>query len=221
MKVGLLSDIHGNLPALEAVLADMPPVDQVVCAGDVVGYNPWPAACVDRIKDVATVTVRGNHDRMVESPERYRANQQAYAGLKHARKQLNEQHRAWLRDLPEQATIADGQYLVVHSHPDSEDTYVFPEEFDSLGDAVADYEGIVLGHTHIQHAERATDTLVVNPGSVGQPRDGDARAAYAVLDTETESVDLQRVHYNIDRVRHEIVVEDLPEQAAERLYDGA
>lgn len=134
MKVGLVSDVHANLPALEAVLEDMPPVETVVCAGDVIGYNPWPAACLDRVRDLADATVRGNHDRTVETPGRYRGNRMAEAGLEHANAELSTDELAWLRSLPRAASFAGGRYLLVHSHPapEREDAYVYPEEFETL-----------------------------------------------------------------------------------------
>jgi len=128
MKVGLISDIHANLPALETVLDDMPTVDRIVCAGDVIGYNPWPAECVERVREVAAMTVRGNHDRTVETPEKYRANRMAEAGLEHAKESLSDDQRAWLDSLPRAETFTGDRYLLVHSHPaaEREDAYVYP-----------------------------------------------------------------------------------------------
>ena len=245
MKIGLLSDVHANLPALEAVLEDMPPVAEIICAGDVVGYNPWPAECLDRVREVSAATVRGNHDRTVETPERYRANRMAEAGLEHAKRELSTEGLAWLRSLPRATWFADGRYHLVHSHPASEreDAYVYPEEFPALdrhldalgddapddaeggrgggdGDAGVDLDGLVLGHTHVQGARSVDGRLVVNPGSVGQPRDGDPDAAYAVLDVDAGEVDLRRVAYDVDRVAEAVEREGLPERTAERLYRG-
>jgi len=226
MKVGLVSDVHANLPALEAVLDDMPPVEAVVCAGDVVGYNPWPAACLDRVRDVADATVRGNHDRTVETPSRYRGNRMAEAGLEHAKAELSADELAWLRSLPRAASFADGHYLLVHSHPapEREDAYVYPEKFGTLDryldDLDGDPDGLVLGHTHVQGSRSVDGRLVVNPGSVGQPRDGDPDAAYAVLDTDADTVDLRRVAYDIDRVVEAVSAAELPERTGTRLYHG-
>ncbi|SMO79625.1 metallophosphoesterase family protein [Halorubrum cibi] len=231
MKVGLLSDVHANLPALEAVLEDMPAVDVIVCAGDVVGYNPWPAECLARVREVAAATVRGNHDRIVETPERYRANRMAEAGLEHAKRELSSEQLAWLRELPRATRFADGRHHLVHSHPapDREDAYVYPEEFPALDrhleelageEDATDLEGLVLGHTHVQGARSVSGRLVVNPGSVGQPRDGDPDAAYAVLDTDAGEVDLRRVGYDVDRVAEAVERAGLPERTAERLYRG-
>jgi putative phosphoesterase len=220
MRVGLISDIHANRPALDAVLADLPEVDEVVCAGDVVGYNPWPADCVDRVRDVARVTVEGNHDRNVETPERYRANRMAQAGLEHAREHLDEARLAWLRGLPERETLYDDRLLLVHSHPTRTGRYVYPDEFPAVAEVAGEYEAVVLGHTHAQHAAIHEGTLVCNPGSVGQPRDGDPRAAYAVLDTESMTADLHRVAYDVDEVREAVAEAGLPERTAARLARG-
>ncbi|MFC7185970.1 metallophosphoesterase family protein [Halorubrum yunnanense] len=222
MKVGLISDVHANLPALETVLDDMPAVDRIVCAGDVIGYNPWPAECVDRVREVAAMTVRGNHDRTVETPERYRANHMAEAGLEHAKGSLSDDGLAWIRGLPRAETFAGGRYLLVHSHPaaEREDAYVYPEEFPTLDRHMGEYDGIVLGHTHVQGKRSVAGGVVVNPGSVGQPRDGDPDAGYAVLDTATGDVALERVAYDVDRVSEAVADAGLPERTADRLYKG-
>jgi putative phosphoesterase len=222
MRVGLISDIHANLPALEAVLEDMPPVEDVVCVGDVVGYNAWPAACVERVRSVASVTVQGNHDRNVETPERYAHNEMAHAGLEHARSEADDDQRAWLSALPFRVDFADGDYPLVHSHPDEEHrgSYVRPRQFPEMRPYLDDYDGIVLGHTHVQHEATIDDRLIVNPGSVGQPRDDDPRAAYAVLDTETDAVELCRVEYDIERAQEFAKRVGLPERTAERLAEG-
>lgn len=222
MLIGLISDVHGNLPALEAVLDDMPDVDAVVCAGDIVGYNPWPAACVDRVRAVASVCVSGNHDRTVENPRRYRAHDMAYAGLKLAKTQLDSEQRAWLQNQPLRTTIADGQVQLVHSHPDPDmlGTYVYPDEVEELGPYLEDTEGVVFGHTHQQHADSVAGSVVVNPGSVGQPRDGNPDAAYALLDTADFSVDLRRVSYAVEQVVDRIEELDLPGETGRRLRDG-
>lgn len=220
MQIGLVSDIHANLPAFEAVLEDMPDVEEIVCVGDVVGYNPWPRECLERVREVASVTVQGNHDRTVETPKRYAANRMAEAGLEYAKEELTEQGRQWLQALPREATFGDDRYLLVHSHPESLGKYVYPREFPELRAYLDEYDGIVLGHTHVQHEATVDDRLILNPGSVGQPRDGDPRAAYAVLDTETNEAKRRRVEYDVDLVVDAIAEAGLPERSGERLYEG-
>jgi len=222
MKIGLISDIHANLPALEAVLDDLPAVEMIVCAGDVVGYNPWPAECVDRIRDVASVTVQGNHDRTVEDPLRYAHNEMARAGLEHAQDELTDEHLRWLLERPQRTTVADDTYRLVHSHPDPEElgSYVRPRQFPNMRPYLDEFEGIILGHTHIQHKAVIDDRLIVNPGSVGQPRDKDSKAAYAVLNADAKEVDFRRVEYDIERVISAVESADLPAETGTRLLSG-
>ncbi|SEH64954.1 phosphoesterase, MJ0936 family [Halopenitus malekzadehii] len=232
MRVGLIADVHANLPALEAVWSDMPAVDRVVCAGDVVGYNPWPAECLERVREIADAIVIGNHDRTVDRPHEYAANRMAEAGLEHAKRELTDAQREWLADRPRSVTIADGDLLVVHDHPTIRDKYVYPSEFPSLGRYLTEHRGLVLGHTHVQHADVVDGRRIVNPGSVGQPRDGDPRAAYAVLeldqsdpgtgrsDLNPPTVDLHRVAYDVDRVVDRIADVGLPDRTGERLRKG-
>lgn len=221
MQIGLISDIHGNLPALETVLSDMPPVDNIVCLGDVIGYNPWPSECLERVREEASVTVKGNHDRTVRTPERYRANRMAEAGLEYALEELSEEQLTWLDELPRTATVADDRFLLVHDHPEVQDRYVMPHMFDDLWSYLDEYDGLALGHTHVQHKETDGGRVLVNPGSVGQPRDNDSRAAYGVLDSDTMSVELHRVEYDIDRVIEKVEAEGLPERIGSRLLDGS
>ena len=172
MLVGVISDVHANRVALRAVLEDMPEVDRLVCAGDVVGYNPWPADCVDALRDRDVPTVAGNHDRAVVTGAGFGANGMAHAGVEHARESL-----------------------------DDEDV-------------------LVMGHTHVQHHERYDDGIVLNPGSVGQPRDDDPRAAYAVVDLGAPTVEEHRVEYDVDRVVEAVEAAGLPRQTGERLRKG-
>ncbi len=218
MRVGLISDVHGNLPALETVLADMPSVDRLLCAGDVVGYNPWPGDCVDRLRERSVPTVAGNHDRAVFA-DRPRMNHMANAAIEYTRERLTDDQRAWLRGLPPERTVLDGRVTVVHGHPDDPDRYTYPDEFS--GAMLGDERVLVLGHTHVQ-AHRTTEAgVVVNPGSVGQPRDSDPRAAYAVLDLDGEpTVEERRVEYDVDRVVEAVEAADLPTRIGTRLRSG-
>ena len=222
MKVVLLSDIHGNLPALEAVLEVMPPLDQVICVGDIVGYNPWPAECVELVRDVADLVVQGNHDRNVETPNRYDHNEMARAGLEYAKAELDDEQREWLAELPPRTEFADGTYKLAHSHPSPkhQGRYVRPAEFANMRRYLDDYEGLVIGHTHIQHEALIDGRLIVNPGSVGQPRDGNSDAAYAVLDTDAQRITMHRVEYDINRVIRRVEEVDLPIKTGTRLLDG-
>ena len=222
MKLGVISDVHANRVALGAVLDDMPAVDEMVCVGDVVGYNPWPGECVEAVRELCSSVVRGNHDRTVDSPAQYRANRMAHAGLELASERLSADQKEWVRSLPRSAEVADGRILMVHDHPEHVDRYVRPPDFARMRPYLDEYDALLLGHTHVQHEATVDGRLVLNPGSVGQPRDGDPRAAYAVVDTATEpmTADLHRVEYDVERVQAAIREAGLPERTAERLAEG-
>jgi putative phosphoesterase len=218
MRLGVISDIHANRVALEAVFEDMPAVDGLVCAGDVVGYNPWPGECVEFVRERSIPTVMGNHDRAVARDTGFRFNAQAKAGVEFARKQLDDEGLAWLSDRPESLTVADGRVTVVHGHPADPDRYTYPEEFSPR--MLGDEDLLVTGHTHVQGHRTFEEGVVVNPGSVGQPRDGDPRAAYAVVDLDSLTVEERRVEYDVDAVADAVEAAGLPPGIGRRLYDG-
>lgn len=218
MDVVVISDVHANLVALDAVLDDIDDSPPVVCAGDVVGYNPWSAACIQRLRERDVATISGNHDRMLTSGRNFGANPMAQAGIRHARDACSEDELAWLENLPIERTEFDGRLKLVHGHPDAPDRYTYPEDFGPH--LLGEEDVLVLGHTHVQHAETFDEGVVVNPGSVGQPRDRDPAAAYAVLDLDSLDVDLRRVEYDVDRVVDAIQEAGLPERTGERLRVG-
>jgi putative phosphoesterase len=224
MRLGVIADVHGNRVALDAVLDDMPSVDRLVCAGDVVGYNPWPAECVAAMRERSVPTVMGNHDRAVVRDSGFRFNAMAQAGVEYARERLDEDAMSWLRALPPERTVAEGRVKLVHGHPDDPDRYTYPEEFSAR---MLDGEDLlVTGHTHVQGHRVFEEGVVMNPGSVGQPRDDDPRAGYAVVELgsgtggESVTVDARRVGYDIDAVVAEVEAAGLPERIGSRLYEG-
>jgi putative phosphoesterase len=218
MRFGVVSDIHGNKVALDAVLADMPDVDGLLCAGDVVGYGPHPAECVDILIDRDVPTVMGNHDRAVVRDTGFGFNEMARAGIAYSREQLADRHFEWLAALPAERRACDGFVKIVHGHPDDPDHYTRPNEFAPnllRGETV-----LILGHTHVQHTATFPEGIVMNPGSVGQPRDGDPRAAYSILDLDAGEVEERRVEYDIERVQTAIREAGLPKRLATRLARG-
>lgn len=219
MRIGVISDIHANRVALETVLEAMPPVDRLVCGGDIVGYNPQPAECVEIVRGEMTC-VQGNHDRAIETPARYRSNEAAYEGLRYAADQLDADQREWLQSLAPSTTLCEGHIRMVHSHPTNRGQYVRPEGFSALEPHLGEENVLILGHTHIQHHEMVDGTLVVNPGSVGQPRDRDPRAAFAVVDPDAQTVKEHRVSYDIERVQTAIEAAGLPSWTGTRLERG-
>lgn len=230
MNVGVISDIHGNRVALRAVLEDMPPVDRLVCAGDVVGYNPWHADCVDAMRGepdglpdgpwptVPIPTVMGNHDRAVAGTTPFSFNGLAQAGVEHAQGQLSGVQTEWLASLPDEMLVAEERVKMVHGHPEDPDHYTYPEEFAPA--LLGDEEMLVMGHTHHQHHEIYDEGIVLNPGSVGQPRDGNYRAAYAIADLDERTVDEHRVDYDTGEVIDAVEGAGLPREIGFRLTQG-
>jgi predicted phosphodiesterase len=194
--LAILSDLHGNLPALEAVLADLGTADGVVCCGDLVGYYPEAPAVVDRIRGLGAVVVRGNHELMVTGARAVPPDRARYYATAAARRALSPDQLAWLAALPSSARLErDGLALEVrHASPWDEETYLYPDS--DLGRvALAEGTWLLLGHTHYPMLRRVGGGFVANPGSVGQPRDRDPRAAYAVLDTASGRWEQRRVAY--------------------------
>ncbi len=222
MRLGVVSDIHGNLPALEAIEAAMPPVEAVICAGDVVGYNPWPAACLDYVRREEIPTVQGNHDRAVAVDGGAHFNGMAKAGVAYARKQLDDDQLNWLDALPTERFLANGRVHLVHGHPDDPDRYTYRRSF-SPSMLAEDVALVIVGHTHIQAVQEFEAGVVLNPGSVGQPRDGEPTAAFAVaeLDEVAVDVELHRVEYDIDRVTEAVDEAGLPKRTGTRLRSGS
>ena len=227
MRVAVCSDLHANRPALEAVLDDCPPVDGWLCAGDVVGYGPHPGFCVDAMRDRDVPTVMGNHDRAVVTETGFSFNSSASDGVVYARRELTDDQRGWLEGLPTTLAAFDGRVAVVHGHPEDPDRYVYPALF--AGEDVeaarevpgaGDCEVLVMGHTHVQGHERTDEGVVLNPGSVGQPRDGDPRAAYSLLDLETLAVEERRVEYDVAAMVDAVRDAGLPEGSGTRLRKG-
>jgi predicted phosphodiesterase len=218
MRVLVVSDIHGNIAALEAVGARE--YDVLVCLGDLVGYGPAPGPAVRWIRANATLVVQGNHDRALadEVPPGCRAQFErlAQATFPIGQRQLSAEELAYLGALPRGAvrTFDGVRYLFVHATPsDPLYGYLGPEP-DKWRREIAglDVDVVVVGHTHLQFELDAGRCRVVNPGSVGQPKDGDPRAAFALLDGGR--LILERVHYPIERTVRALEAEDLPSDAS-------
>lgn len=225
MRLGVISDVHANRVALEAVLKDMPDVDRTVCAGDIVGYNPWPGECVDRIRELGATTIAGNHDRAVAGGTTFGFNSLAGAGVRYAKRHLSDAQIEWIEGLPPERRTVSGRVHLAHGHPTDPDRYTRPGEFAPRLLAEAGSTGdvpdvLVLGHTHVQSHEIYEEGIVLNPGSIGQPRDGDPRAAYAIVDLDAMTVEERRVDYDVEAVVDAVREADLPDRIGTRLRDG-
>jgi diadenosine tetraphosphatase ApaH/serine/threonine PP2A family protein phosphatase len=235
----ILSDIHGNLEALDAVLADaIGRHDRILCLGDLVGYGADPNAIVAWARDNLRAIVRGNHDKVcigLESADTY--NPAAQASSVWTQSELIPTHRDYLERLPRGPLPYEGLDLA-HGSPADEDEYLLSVfQLPALVPFIQS-QITFFGHTHIQGgfllAPRASRPLfpqvtlniepdyfyLVNPGSVGQPRDGDPRAAYALYSPEERAVEFRRVAYDVDRAAAKIRAAGLPEFLAARLHEG-
>jgi len=226
MQVLLMSDVHSNLPALRAVLADAGPRDTAICAGDVVGYGPNPAECVERVSLGGFTCCQGNHDRAVATVETDWFNDDAQEAIRANRRMLPPAHLRWLERLPTGLNLDLGGLRVAAYHGSPTEpltSYVFREDAEAGADGLlyaARADLLILGHTHVPYLIESRRGIIVNPGSVGQPRDGDPRASYALLDTEAREVEHRRVEYPIDETAEEIDRLGLPHRFASRLYRG-
>ena len=199
VKFAVLSDIHGNRPALEATLADLSFVDKILCCGDIVGYYPDVNEVCEILQEREVFAIRGNHDAYVLGLlEPDPAKREKYY-TDWTRSHLSEDSRRWLASLPEERKInADELSLHLrHASPWDEETYIYPDSPLLAKISLKRNEVLILGHTHHAMLMRAGEGLVLNPGSVGQPRDWNPMAGYALIDTMSGHIEHRRVTYDV------------------------
>jgi diadenosine tetraphosphatase ApaH/serine/threonine PP2A family protein phosphatase len=249
MRALILSDIHANLEALEAVLASAPPHDVVWNLGDIVGYGASPVQVLDRVQALGDVIVRGNHDRAcagLTSTDDF--SEDAATAVRWTRNALPAGYIAWLAQLAHGPITPPGSEVsCVHGSPADEDEYLFGPEEALLAFQASPHRITFFGHTHVQGAfatngddffrlypryesahQPADDVLtlrggiryLINPGSVGQPRDGDWRAAFALYDDVESILRWHRVPYLVSKTQRSILKANLPEILAFRLRKG-
>lgn len=240
MLYAIISDIHANLDAFEVVLdaIDARGVDQTVCLGDVVGYNPNPNECADIIRNREIPTICGNHDAVAcgrEDPLGF--NPVAQAAAEWTRDALREDNRAWLRELPDSRVFSD--FFAAHGSPGNRDQYLFSWQDIVPHVLVLEQHDLNLcffGHTHNagiftpagmgELDETGAFTVeegkfvFINPGSVGQPRDGDPRAGFGFYDSDTGRFEQVRLEYPIEKTAERIADSGLPVFLGDRLYLG-
>jgi putative phosphoesterase len=211
MQIAVFSDIHGNIFALEAVLQDIARerVEKVVCLGDLVGYNPFPNEVVERIRSLAIPTIMGNYDQGVgfeleDCGCAYRSEEERARGhisLEWSKKTVTAENKAFLRELlPRyEIQVGDFQLLFVHGSPRRINEYLFPDRPDESFRHIMSAEKanvLICGHTHLPFVRTIDAFTVVNDGSVGLPKDGDWRAAWALMCLdETLKVEIRRTPY--------------------------
>jgi predicted phosphodiesterase len=239
MKFAIIADIHANLEAFEVVLEDIKNQNctHIACLGDVVGYNANPKECLDIVRSMNIPCVKGNHDEYCSSEEHLEGfNPAAAEAVNWTRKQLTDEDRQWLRDLRYTRMVTS--FTIVHATLDGPQRWGYV--FDKLAAAASfTYQNTAIcffGHTHVPVAFMR-DNMVrggtyskfkaepgkkyfVNVGAVGQPRDGNPKAAYVVYDIYEGTIELRRLDYDIPKAQAKIRAAGLPERLAERLDYG-
>jgi diadenosine tetraphosphatase ApaH/serine/threonine PP2A family protein phosphatase len=240
MRYLIISDIHSNLAAFEAVLADAGSFDKVWCLGDVVGYGPDPNECVEQLRALPHVCVVGNHDwAALGKMDTEDFNPDAKRACLWTREQLSPSNLEYLETLPK--SLVEEGFTLVHGsprHPIWE--YILHTPTAKANFEYFDTRFCFVGHTHIpviyrDHPNQACDTLtpslddplvlgeerlIINPGSVGQPRDGDPRASYAILDSAEHTLEFRRIPYPIEITQARMVDKSLPVRLIIRLAYG-
>ncbi len=245
MRFLIVSDPHANWPALQAVLNDANgQFHQIVCCGDLVGYNPRPAEIIEWTRAKCAQVIRGNHDKVVAGLEDLEwFNDIARAAALWTMETLRGEQLDYLRDLPA-GPLKLERFHIWHGSPLDEDEYITTAREASRCFPCFELPLAFFGHTHLQGGfflrrrrvgripqvpinsrqtvlDLESDTLyLINPGSVGQPRDGDPRAAYAIFDSEENTVTLRRVGYEVQKTADEILKAGLPDVLAFRLFEG-
>ncbi|MGE5244063.1 MAG: metallophosphoesterase family protein [Betaproteobacteria bacterium] len=235
-RIAIFSDIHGNLPALEAVLSDIrrQHVDAMYCLGDLVGYAPFPNEVTERIRRECIPTIMGNYDDGVgfdrdecgcayrEADERMRGQQ----SLEWTKAHVSPENKAFLRGLSPEIRIEAGRkrVLLVHGSPRRMNEYLFEDRPDSSFERLAassNADVIVFGHTHRPYTKRIGDVWFVNVGSVGKPKDGNWQACYAILDVAAAPpASFVRVPYDVAAVAEAIRRSELPGEFAADIERG-
>jgi predicted phosphodiesterase len=245
MRYLIFSDIHGNLEALNALMKYVAKrrIDHFVCLGDLVGYGASPNECIQKIRSLRPLSmIRGNHDKAVmglDSIETF--NPVAAAAIYWTKKKILKKNAEFLTHLPKGPQVVDEAFAICHGSPFDEDYYIFGE-FDAA--EAFDYLKLRLcffGHTHFPFVYTKEDTSVegtflegnsnevklekgvtylINPGSLGQPRDRNPRASFAIYDTDAHLIKFHRIDYDIEDAKAKILASALPPALAERLSLG-
>jgi putative phosphoesterase len=214
MEIAILSDIHGNCFALKSVLDAVKKkgIETLLITGDFVGYYFWPVEVFNLLEGYNFIAIRGNHDRMLEKAKvdkacRVKICQKYGSGLNIALEQLSKERIEWLICLPDslEYETPDGNILLCHGSPWDGDEYVYP---DSNNESLSRYNGfgvswIIQGHTHYPMCKKVDNVVIINPGSVGQPRNKQPGAQWAMLDTSFNEVEFFCEQYDIEHVVQE------------------
>ena len=246
MRYGIISDIHSNLDALDAVLKEVDKLgmDRLLCLGDIVGYGPEPNECCDLLRERGCLAIAGNHDEAAASDrDTERFNSLAAQAIAWTRSRLTPQNRSYLNELPRERHF--DAFDIVHGAPEEHFDYIL-----GINDACDAFQKVrkpvtFIGHTHIAevyfqeegHAQAGRTFhqrlanggrievspqyhYIINPGSVGQPRDRNPQASFAYFDESAKTIEIRRVSYDVANVRDKMERAQLPVELAERLGLG-
>jgi len=227
MRIGVISDVHSNAFALARVLEKLHDqgVERILCAGDLVGYGSQPNRTIRLLRFSGVESILGNHDDGIINGTPSDFNIHAKRALDWNRRNLNEKYIEYLTDLDphNRERIEDTDVFIVHGTPRSPlSGYIYSDDISSdfldfSFDARPDI--LIMGQTHVPFIKQVEDTLVVNPGSVGQPRDGDPRASCSIIDLSTREAETLRVDYDQQKMADDII-QYLPKPLAERILSG-
>ena len=239
MKFAIFGDIHANLEALNTVLEDAADHDctHYTCIGDIVGYNANPRECLEKVKEMGCPVVKGNHDEEASiETEIVGLNPLAEAALRWTRETLTEEDKQWLRDLRMVRQVRD--FTIVHATLDTPSGWQYVmNKFDAMASFSYQFTPLCFyGHTHTPRIYKKDSSVTamremevdieigtkyfINVGSVGQPRDGDWRASYAIYDIPNNRVHIRRLEYDLKTAQKKIIDAGLPEMLATRLGLG-
>lgn len=244
MRYAVISDIHSNLEALEAFLkkVDTLGINEILCLGDVVGYNANPNECCAIMRERNARCIMGNHDsRAIGLEDTFGFNRYAEEAVLWTGRELTEENRNFLKNLP-RSLIIENKFLVVHGWVNDTDRYIIGESatrenFELMKQFIPPVKLCFFGHTHVpvvyvEGGEKADgsaigplrlsdkDSCLINPGSIGQPRDSDPRASFLVYDSKKSTIQFHRVEYDIKTAAEKVIAANLPRRLAERLRLG-
>jgi len=228
VRIAVVSDIHSNYDALQAVLSSMGDYDALFCLGDLVGYGAQPNEVIAEIRSVEPdAMVMGNHDYAVSTGDTSGFVRHAVEAIEWTRRRISPENLRYISSLRSRSDFAAGGVRIALAHGSPRDPlmeYVYPSAPEFILRSMLDESGgsvLLLGHTHVPFVQEFGPKLIANPGSVGQPRDGDSRASYAVLDLSAEKrFQICRLGYDVDAAAGKITASGLPKMLADRLYSG-
>jgi len=228
VRIAVISDIHSNYDALQAVLSATGAYDALVCLGDLVGYGAQPNEVVSEVRSLKPqAVVMGNHDYAVSTGDTSGFVSHAVQAVEWTRKEISSENLSYIAGLRSKTTFtADGvKIALVHGSPrDPLNEYVYPSTPEFILRSLVDQsesQVLLLGHTHVPFSHKFGSRLIGNPGSIGQPRDGDPRASYAIIESSNGfDFRVHRIDYDVEAAASKIAIRGLPRLLADRLYLG-